>query len=205
MAASYTQNILDNYKYELSNEIAADETYVKIRGKTHYVFFFSDVLTKTILAYRIFSNRDTLNALKSTYMAISKYEKIPDDFTMITDGNPIYNAAQLFLSMNGINYTLHQVIGVTNRDIESKTWRPHKQTEERLNRTFKQNYYGTNGYDNIKTANIFMILFSTFFNFLRQHSSLGYKPPVKLDIFDDDDLMPVKWLKLINLSIQYAK
>lgn len=120
MVASYTLNILDKYKYKLSNEIAADETYIKIRGKTYYVFFFSDVKTKTILAYRIYSNRDTLNALKSTYMAISKYEEIPEDFTIVTDGNPIYNAAQLFLKMNGINYTLHQVIGIKNNDEISK-------------------------------------------------------------------------------------
>lgn len=205
MAASYTQNLLDKYNYKLSNEIAADETYIKIRGKTYYVFFFSDVKTKAILAYRIFEKRDTLNALKSTYMAISKYDEIPENFIIVTDGNPIYNAAQLFLSMNGIEYTLHQVIGVKNKNEESKIWRPHKQTEERLNRTFKQNYYGMNGYDNIKTANIYMVLFSTFFNFLRQHSSLNYKPPVELDIFEDNDLMPIKWVKLINYSITYAK
>ena len=31
-----------------------------------------------------------------------------------------------------------------------------KQIEERLNRTYKQNYYGTNGYDKIEGANSYI-------------------------------------------------
>ena len=129
-------------------------------------------------------------------------EKIPENLTLITDGNPIYNAAQVFFDINGIKFDLHQVIGVKNKDEISKKYRPFKQIEERLNRTYKQNYYGTNGYDKLEGANSYMILFVCFFNFLRQHSSLKYKTPVS-GLFDNNMLMPDQWLKLIEISHKY--
>lgn len=199
----YVQGLVDKYPYKLSNEICGDETYVECRGKHKYVFFFSDVKTKIILSYRIFDNRDTLNAVKSLYMAFSKYKEFPQDFKVITDANPIYNAAQVYYKLLGIEFDLHQVIGLTNKTGDSKTYRYAKQIEERLNRTFKENYYGMNGFDNIRTSNVYMVLYSTFFNFLRRHSSLNYKPPVVLDIFDEDDTMMSKWIKLINFGKNY--
>ena len=123
--------------------------------------------------------------------------------TLITDGNPIYNAAQLFYKINDIDFTLKQVIGVKNKDEESKEYRPYKQIEERLNRTYKQNYYGTNGYHTLESANTYMVLYVCFFNFLRQHSSIGFKTPVHDNLFEDEDLMQDKWLKLIEMSAGY--
>ena len=120
--------------------------------------------------------------------------------TFITDANPIYNAAQLFFEMNNLKFDLHQVVGLSNKTEDSIKYRPIKQIEERLNRTFKQNYYGTNGYETLKSANQYMVLYVTFFNFLRRHSSLKFKTPVDDGLFEKQDLMPDKWLKLINLS-----
>ena len=132
-----------------------------------------------------------------------KYRAIPEDLLAITDGNPIYNAAQLFFHLNEIDFDLKQVIGVKNKDETSKEYRPFKQIEERLNRTYKQNYYGTNGYQTLEKANEYMVLYVAFFNFLRQHSSLNYRTPVDDDLFETDSLMPDRWLKLIELSSQY--
>jgi len=107
--------------------------------------------------------------------------------------------------MNGIKFDLHQVIGVKNMDEVSRRFRPEKQTEERLNRTFKENYHPTNGYASLEQANAYMINYVAFFNFLRRHSSLGYNPPVILDEFGEHDLMPDKWLKLIQMSGTYHR
>ena len=197
------KDMVDYFPYELSHTQSGDETYVHIGGKNNYVFFFSDPVKKIITSYNIFPNRDTKNAVISMWNVIRKFPSIPDDLTFITDGNPIYNAAQLFFEMNGIKFDLHQVIGVKNNDEISRKYRPFKQTEERLNRTFKENYYPTNGYGSLEQANSYMVLYVAFFNFLRRHSSLDYKPPVKLDIFCESDLMPDKWLKLIQASSQY--
>lgn len=195
--------MVDKYPYKLSHTLCGDETYIKVRGKNHYVFFWSDPVTKIITSYTIYRVRDTECACKSIYECLCHYQEIPEDLTLITDGNPIYNGAQVFFDINGIRFDLHQVIGVKNLDEESQKYRPYKQIEERLNRTYKQNYHGTNGYDRLEGANVYMVLFVCFFNFLRRHSTLKYRTPVDDGLFDDNMLMPDKWLKLIEYSTQY--
>ena len=195
--------MVEHYPYKMRNVLCGDETYIKVRGKNHYVFFWSDPVTKVITSYTIYKKRDTECACKSILDSLKHYEVIPEDLILITDGNPIYNAAQIFFNLNDIHFDLHQVIGVKNKDEESKKYRPYKQIEERLNRTYKQNYYGTNGYDKLECANTYMVLFVAFFNFLRSHSALGYKTPVDDNLFKNNMLMQDKWLKLIQLSEQY--
>ena len=203
--STLVKDMVDYYPYELSHTQCGDETYVHICGKNNYVFFFSDPATKIVTSYMIFPTRDTQNAVISMWNVMRKFSPYPNDLTFITDGNPIYNAAQLYFELSGFNFDLHQVIGVKNKDETSKKYRPFKQTEERLNRTFKQNYYPTNGYGSLDQANSYMILYVAFFNFLRRHSSLKYKPPVTLDEFSETDLMPDKWLKLIQMSGKYHR
>jgi|LGOV01.1.fsa_nt_gb transposase-like protein len=199
-SASITEALNDAYPYELSNTITFDETYIKVKGKSNYVFFGSDTLNKIITSYRIFRHRTTRNAVTTLYQTLNKFPTIPSDLNIVTDGNPIYNASQVFFSMNDINFDLYQVIGVKNADEVSRKWRVYKQVEERLNRTYKQNYYGTNGYGSLRNANVYMSLYVSFYNFLRSHSALKYRTPIQLDTFEDDDLMPNKWLKLLAYS-----
>lgn len=202
-SAALLQNLVINYKYNLSKILCGDETYIKVLGKSKYVFFFSDPKSRIITSWRIYDNRDTKNAVESLLMSFHRYPKFPEDLLVITDANPIYNAAQIFLQMHNIYFNLQQVIGVSNKDEISKKYRPYKQIEERLNRTYKQNYYGTNGYQSLSTANIYMILYVTFFNFLRRHSSLNFNSPVHLEELDNIRLMPDKWISLINMSKSY--
>lgn len=197
------KDMVDFYPYELSSTQSGDETYVHLNGRNHYVFFFSDPIKKFITSYSIFSTRDTKNAVSSIWNVLRKFTVLPDDLAFITDGNPIYNAAQLFFQMNGYKFDLHQVIGVKNNDDTSRLYRPFKQTEERLNRTFKENYYPMHGFGSLTEANSYMVLYTAFFNFLRRHSSLNHLPPVILECFDQHDLMPDKWLKLIQASAAY--
>ena len=202
-ASKLIQPLIDKYPYKLHNVMVGDETYVKVKGKNHYVFFWSDPVHKIITSHGIYATRNTENACQSIHDFLMKYRAIPEDLLAITDGNPIYNAAQLFFHLNEIDFDLKQVIGVKNKDETSKEYRPFKQIEERLNRTYKQNYYGTNGYQTLEKANEYMVLYVAFFNFLRQHSSLNYRTPVDDDLFETDSLMPDRWLKLIELSSQY--
>ncbi len=53
-----------------------------------------------------FDQRDTLNAVKSIHDVLMHYDEIPDDLVFITDGNPIYNADQLFYHINGTDYAM---------------------------------------------------------------------------------------------------
>jgi transposase-like protein len=195
-----TESLNVIYPYKLSNTVTFDETYIKVMGKSNYVFFGSDTTNKIITSYRIFNTRNTLNAVTTLYETFNKYPKFPKDLNVITDGNPIYNAAQVFFKLNDINFDLYQVIGVKNKDETSKKWRSFKQIEERLNRTYKYNYHGTNGYGSLRNANVYISLFVTFYNFLRRHSALRFRRPIELDVLNDDDLMPNQWLKLIDYT-----
>jgi len=198
--AAITESLNDSYPYELSNTITFDETYIKVKGKSNYVFFGSDTTKKIITSYRIFAHRSTRNAVTTLYQTFNKFPSRPPDLNIVTDGNPIYNASQVFFKMNDINFDLYQVIGVRNNDDVSRKWRVYKQVEERLNRTYKQNYYGTNGYGSLRNANIYMSLYVSFYNFLRSHSALKYKTPIQLDCLENNDLMPNKWLKLLSYT-----
>lgn len=201
-AASITENLNALYKYDLSDTTTFDETYIKVNSKNTYVFFGSDTNNKIITSYRIFPHRNTKNAIITLKESYDKFKDKPDKWTVITDGNPIYNATQLFFKMNDIEFDLYQVIGVSNKDETSIKYRPFKQAEERLNRTYKQNYYGTNGYGNIRNANVYISIWTTFYNFLRKHSSIK-KIPVTLKEIESEELMPNKWLKLIDYANRY--
>ena len=61
------QALLEFYPYELSDTIAADETYIKILGKTAYIFFYFDAKKKIVTSYRVFEKRDTLSSIKPAY------------------------------------------------------------------------------------------------------------------------------------------
>ncbi len=121
----------------------------------------------------------------------------------VVDGNPIYLAAQQYLHINKIRFKVHQVIGLENKDETSKMYRSQKQIIERLNRTFKFSYYVKNGFTDFDKANEFMCLFTTYFNFLRNHSSLKYKPPVELEAFKGVTNMPKKWNMIIDMANDY--
>ena len=195
--------LLEFYPYELSDTIAADETYIKILGKTNYIFFYFDAIKKIITSYRVFEKRDSLSSIKAAYSTLSKYEKIPESLKVISDGNPIYNVAVQYWTQHGLPFKLYQVIGLTNQDDISKEYRSQKQIIERHNRTLKYYYRPKGGFTSLDNANSYMILFSTCFNFLRPHSALDYKVPVKIPELEKCTNMPNKWIELINLSYKY--
>lgn len=196
---------IDNYPYDLSDSFCGDETYLKIKGKWQYLFFFFDAVKKIILSYRISPNRDTLSAIKALDDTLKKMETIPDDLSFVVDGNPIYVLAQHFFAQKGIHFDINQVIGLTNKDEVSKEFRPLKQIVERLNRTFKREYKNKYGFNSSAGSEAFTILFVAYFNFLRPHSALEKKVPVIIPELERLPNMPAKWLKLIDMSQDYIK
>ncbi len=201
--SSIVHPLLEFYPYDLSDTIAADETYIKILGKTNYIFFYFDSIKKIVTSYRVFEKRDSLSSIKAAYSTLSKYDVLPESLKVISDGNPIYNVAVQYWCEHGLPFKLFQVIGLTNLDETSKEYRSQKQIIERHNRTLKYYYRPKGGFTSLDNANSYMILFSTCFNFLRPNSSLDWKTPVELDELKDISNMPNKWIKLINLSYKY--
>ena len=194
---------MDNFKHNLNSYQCGDETYVKVSGKKAYVFFMCDVKKKIITSYRIYMKRDTFSAIDSFYSALRKFKQVPEDLEFVVDGNPIYRAAQQYFHLKRIFFKVTQVIGLTNDDPVSRKYRPAKQIIERLNRTFKYSYAVKNGFNTLESANDFMCLFTTYFNFLRNHTALGHRPPVELDCLKKTHNMPSKWNILLDQALNY--
>ena len=196
---------VDHFPYELSDDFCGDETYIKIMGRWHYVFFFFDAAKKVILSYRIRRNRDYQSAILAINDVLVKFREIPKKLNLITDGNPIYLLARQFFAQHGINFDITQVIGLTNDDKVSKEFRPLKQIIERFNRTFKGNYKPTTGFGSNPGAVSSVTLFVAYFNFLRPHSALDGKVPALIPELDELPNMPAKWLRLIAMSEDFIK
>src|SRR5699024_5468909 len=145
-AAHLVQPFTDYFPYELSDQFCGDETYIRVQGKWHYIYFFFDAEKKIILSHRYNRHRDTETAIKAIHDVVRRFEHLPDHLKLIVDGNPIYKLAQAFYAQNGIDFEVIQVIGLTNEDEVSKEYRPLKQIIERLNRTFKGNYKPLGGF-----------------------------------------------------------
>ena len=203
-ASSIVHPLLEFYPYELSDTIAADETYIKILGKTNYIFFWFDAIKKIVTSYRVYEKRDALSSIKAAYSTLIKYDKLPDSLKVISDGNPIYNVAVEYWSQNGLPFQLYQVIGLTNQDDTSKEYRSQKQIIERFNRTLKYYYRPKGGFTSLDHANSYMVLFATYNNFLRPNKALDWKTPVQLDELTGISNMPNKWIELLNLGYKYS-
>jgi transposase-like protein len=201
--ALITKPFIDHYPYELSNSFCGDETYIRVKGRWHYLFFFFDAVKKIILSYPVSPNRDTLSAIKALDQVLQKFKTIPEDLMFVVDGNPIYILAQHYFAQHGIHFDIHKVIGLTNEDPVSEEHRPLKQIIERLNRTFKGNYRATTGFGSQEGSVSYVTLFVAYFNFLRPHASLEYRSPVIIPELEKMPNMPERWTKLISMAQEF--
>lgn len=204
-AALCIKPFVDHYDYQPGNVLTADETYIKIRGIKGYIWFIMDVVSRSILGYQISDNRGVGPCILSMRMAFRHFKELPKNFRFIADGYSAYPlAAQQFFHEfgNKFKFEITQVIGLTNDDEVSKDFRPYKQMIERLNRTYKQSYRPTNGFDNIDGANYDLALWVAYYNFLRPHKHNKYQVLNKVDMLENADNMPGKWQLLIFLGQQ---
>lgn len=204
-AAVCVKPFVDNYDYQTGDVLTADETYIKIRGIKGYIWFIMDAARRSIIGYRISDNRGVGPCILSMRMAFRHLKELPKNFKFIADGYSAYPLAaqQFFVQSKGkINFDITRVIGLTNDDTVSKKFRPYKQMIERLNRTYKQSYRPTNGFDNIDGANYDLALWVAYYNFLRPHEYAGYKVLNKVDLLEGASNMPGKWQLLIFLGQQ---
>jgi putative transposase len=182
---------------------AGDETYIKVLGKHHYVFFFISSQSLKITAYHVADNRGTLPAVVAMKEA-TRTAAADLDIILVTDGNPSYPAGIHYLnSLADDNPTIQhkKVIGLQNLDAESTEWRALKQLIERLNRTFKYHVRPAAGFNSFNGATALTTLFVTHYNFLRPHMSLEYKPPVQLPELKMISTIQGKWTKILSLAI----
>lgn len=204
-AATLVRPFVDSYDYDPSNELVADETYVKISGVKAYVWLIMDKATRSILGYHVSTSRDVGPCVLTMRMAFDKFKEFPGRaLKFIADGYSAYPlAAQLFKLEKDWDVFITQVIGLTNDDAVSKKYRPFKQLIERLNRTFKETYRITCGYKNDAGAIHNVSLWVAYYNFLRPHEKNPGKEPLnKVELLEGASNMPGKWQILIHLGQQ---
>lgn len=204
-AAICIKPFVDNYDYHAGTTFTADETYIKVRGIRAYIWFIMDAARRSIIGYRISTERDVGACILAMRMAFKHFEKLPENFRFIADGYSAYVlAAQQFFREFGeaFKFEITQVIGLTNDDAVSTRYRRFKQLIERLNRTYKASYRPTNGFDNIDGANYDLALWVAYYNFLRPHKHNNYKVLNDIELLHGADNMPGKWQLLIFLGQQ---
>lgn len=76
--AKMVKPFVDHFPYELSDQFCGDETYIRVGGKWHYLFFFFDAVKKVILSYPVSPKRDTLSAIKALDEVLVKLKDIPE-------------------------------------------------------------------------------------------------------------------------------
>lgn len=202
-AAVCIKPFVDNFNYDPGNVFTADETYIKIRGVKGYIWFIMDAVKRSIIGYQISDNRGVGPCILAMRMAFKHLKEIPKKFKFIADGYSAYPLAaqQFFILSNGkMCFDVTQVIGLTNDDEVSTEFRPYKQMIERLNRTYKQSYRPTNGFNNIDGANYDLALWVAYYNFLRPHKHNRYNVLNEVEILKGADNMPGKWQLLIYLG-----
>ena len=188
------------HKGAVDDTHAGDETYIKVKGKNHYTFFFISAESRKITAYHVADSRDTLPAVVAMNEAI-RTAKPDQEIILITDGNPSYPAGILFINQSHRPKLTHKkVIGLQNLDTESETYRPLKELIERLNRTYKFHTRAACGFNSFNGAVALTTLFVTHYNFLRPHTSLGYKTPIQLEELEGVPTLQGKWAKIVQMA-----
>ena len=204
-AAVLVKPFVDTFDYQPSTQLAADETYIKIKGIRGYLWLIMDKVSRSVLGYQVSKSRDVGPCILAMRMAFEKFKQFPGKaLKFIADGYSAYPlAAQQCMLHNGWDFDVTQVIGLTNEDAVSKEYRPYKQVIERLNRTFKSTYRITCGYDNDDGAYLGVALWVAYYNFLRPHALHRWQKPLnKVDALENVTNMPGKWQLLIYLGQQ---
>lgn len=201
-AAVIVKPFVDSFDYKPTDSLVADKTYIKTKGKRHYIWFVLDAVKKSILGYKISSKRDLEPCMIALRMAFDKLKPfINNKIQLVADGYPVYNLAHLLFSMNQMPFKLIQVIGLTNDGPVSTEFRFLKQIVERFNRTYKASYRITLGFKSEEGSDVHLSLFVAFYNFLRPHSAFTNHMPLNIiPEVQKAPNMPAKWQTLIKLA-----
>lgn len=200
-AAWYCHRFNLKHKGLIDDISAGDETYIKVLGKHHYVFFFISAKSLKITAYHLADNRGTQPAVIAMNEAI-RTAADDQEITLVTDGNPSYPAGIHYINAQSDDSAAikhRKVIGLQNLDAESEEYRSFKQLIERLNRTYKYHVRPAAGFNCTNGAVALTTLFVTHYNFLRPHLSLNSLPPIPLQELKALPTLQARWIKILSL------
>ncbi len=210
-AAPLAYSTLERMKGTMSEmTVAADETYIKIRGVWHYTWFIIGTESRAIWAWNVSENRGELPAVAVINQALdSRDPNVAGTMIMVADGNPSYDAATNAVNCDADGIPLPPserkverctVIGLRDDDEQSRQFRVFKQLIERLNRTYRYHTRSRSGHKSMNGAIALTTLFVAYYNFLRPHGTLGRRPPLHLPELDGIRTIQGRWLKLLQLA-----
>lgn len=170
--------IIPKLNLPLSGVVAVDETYIKIKGKWHYLFTAIDGTNGSIIAQHLSEHRDAKGAITILNQVVKHYDG--ENFILVTDMAPIYrvavHACKVFLNAE-IEH--NQVKGLfTDDDNSDELYRPYKNIIERFFGTYKAHYKRHKSFSSFDGALAHITLFQLYFNYLKPHSSYDDKPPL---------------------------
>ena len=188
-----------------SSSLVADETYIKVNGKKHYVWIIYDRIKETILSYHISDKRDSCACITAIVKAVKKFPSLPKSLKFASDAFTSYPLALQYVSKEfGIIFKHTFVKGFHAQDNENFDARIAKQQIERLNRTFKESYRVTTGYGSLKGAIASFELWMLYYNYLRikKNNTINSLEFIKRKVNVSKLLMPAKWTMIINYTIE---
>ena len=95
-AAMLVKPFVDHYDYKPSGDLAADETYIKVKGVKGYVWLIMDAVKRSILGYRCSDNRGVGACILTMRQALKHFrDKLPEGFRFIADGYSAYPLAAM--------------------------------------------------------------------------------------------------------------
>lgn len=175
-----SQNFLPHLDF-CSDEWHADETYVRIKGTSYYLWILLDSETRCILSFVLSGKRDSNQAFRLLFRASSLIRGSPH--TIVTDHWDAYNSPISSLYPHVIHYRYHSFSDdCSNNTIES------------FNKTFKAWYKTKKGFKSFPSALNLITTFIFHYNFLHQHTSMNNLPPAKVAGAHYSDIDIAHWL-----------
>ncbi len=181
---------------KISNSIVADETYIKIKGKKHYVWILYDEIYHNVITYHISDKRDYIACATVFLKLLECYKNKPNNLNIMSDMYTAYPMA-LQLIQKELNISINHIAvkGLIPLHNENTRTRNAKQKIERVNRVFKETYRITTSYFSLLGARYSFKLWMFYYNYMRRENGKFKNTLSFIDkhINVDNLLIPDKW------------
>lgn len=182
---SFTQTL----KPQIDGDVHADEVFLKVRKKFNYFWDCMDYVTKFIVGTHFSTERNWMEA--KTFLTKAKQTTQDQIWRIHTDNSFDY---PLPIKRTFGKKIIHQHYPAWKHKFKNNPI-------ERFHNTIKQRYKIFRGFDNTKSAEKFLDFWTTYYNFIRKHTTLGFKTPAqaaKINL----QLQRNKMMSLIKLKQQ---
>lgn len=160
---SFSQTLIPH----IDGDVHADEVFVKVKGKWNYYWDCMDYVTKFIVGEHLSTERNREEA--EIFLARVKQTTQDQVWRIHTD--------------NSFDYPLpiKNIFGRSVIHQHFPAWKNKFKNNpiERFHNTVKQRYKTFRGFDNTESASEFMSFFKIYYNFIRKHTTLGFKTPAQ--------------------------